>query len=452
MNKLQDLLENRAEAIQKQRAFLDKAKEEERDLTTEEVSAFDALDTEIEGLDADIKAERAKIEREQKVAARENELEKPLNTPFRPSSLETQAKKLDNGGFKNLGEFLDAVRFGDSKGRIEALTKDAQHSNGIPVPEAFHASFMPQYRNEFSVGTGSDGGIMVPGRFDPTIQKLDPESYIVRSRAMEIAAGDPPDGKVTMPALSQGSNGVYGGVQVNWVSEGEGAEDTDAKFGEIELLPQEVNAQMTVTNKLLRNWDAFSSFATNLMQGAIAEAEDIAFLNGSGVGKPLGVVNAKGAISVPRQTANSISYMDTIMMLQGLYPASRSKAVWIASQSIMAQIATLKDEAGNYIYIQGDATRAIPATLAGIPIIFTGKTSTIGNKGDLMLIDFSAYLVKDGSGPFVETSQHVKFAQSKTVIKVTWNVDGQPWLTAPLTLADGATKVSPYVLLDVPSA
>jgi HK97 family phage major capsid protein len=141
-----------------------------------------------------------------------------------------------------------------------------------------------------------------------------------------------------------------------------------------------------------------------------------------------------------------------VNLLAKLLPESVGGAVWVANQSALPQIATLQDGGGRYIFIQGDATKGIPSTLAGIPITFTGKTPALGAKGDLMLLDLTYYLIKDGSGPFIAASEHVLFKQNKTVIKVFWNVDGQPWVIAPLKLEDGSTEVSPYVSLDIPAA
>jgi hypothetical protein len=36
------------------------------------------------------------------------------------------------------------------------------------------------------------------------------------------------------------------------------------------------------------------------------------------------------------------------------------------------------------------------------------------------------------------------------MIKIFWNVDGAPWLTAPITLENGYTA-SPFVALDIPA-
>jgi HK97 family phage major capsid protein len=72
----------------------------------------------------------------------------------------------------------------------------------------------------------------------------------------------------------------------------------------------------------------------------------------------------------------------------------------------------------------------------------------VGTEGDLILADCSYYLIKNGSGPFVEASPHVYFTSNQTVIKAFWNVDGKPWLSQPIPL-EGSTSntVSPFVVL-----
>lgn len=68
-----------------------------------------------------------------------------------------------------------------------------------------------------------------------------------------------------------------------------------------------------------------------------------------------------------------------------------------------------------------------------------------------MLVDLTYYLIQDGSGPFVATSEHVYFAQNKTVIKTFQNVDGQPWLSEPIVGEGDTTQtMSPFVILDTP--
>jgi HK97 family phage major capsid protein len=81
---------------------------------------------------------------------------------------------------------------------------------------------------------------------------------------------------------------------------------------------------------------------------------------------------------------------------------------------------------------------------------WNNRSVGLGSKGDIVLADWFYYVIKDGSGPFVAASEHVLFRQNKTVVKIFWNVDGAPWLTAPIKEENGY-EVSPFVGLDVPA-
>ncbi|QJC52792.1 phage major capsid protein [Paenibacillus albicereus] len=451
---LAELLQARASVHDQQQAIVNKAKTEGRNLTDEEEAEYDRLDASFDDYSAKIEAAQKQEGRENKMAARTAVLNQTSGQPFRPAAVAgapVQAKRLDNGGFQNLGEIIHAVRFGDSTGRLQNLPVGQGEGGGYGVPEAFRDQIMPKFQNQWSMGVDSEGGYAVPDQFIPDVLQIGASPSVVRPRATVIPAGDPPDSKVTMPALNQGTNGVYGGVQVQWIGEGADKPDTNASLAEVSLQPNEVAATTIVTDKLLRNWKAADSFIRGLLTKAMTAAEDIAFLTGNGTGKPTGVLGAAGGLVVKRATANKIQFIDILQMLASLLPESTSNSVFVANQSAMVMIASLKDDAGNSIFIRGDATRGLPSTLFGIPIVFTGKTPALGAKGDLMLVDLSYYLIKDGSGPFIAASEHVMFKQNKTVIKVFWNVDGKPWVVAPLTLENGVTKVSPYVILDIPA-
>ena len=443
------LKQKRAELCDKQEELLNKALSEERAMTEEEQDQFKNFQKEIDELTQTIEAA-------QSIEGRGDYLDEPDGKAFRPSHVipgGIHKEKFDDGGFKNIGEFVSAVRFGDPKGRLASLPTGEGQNGGIKVPDAFAAQIMPwRFQNEWSVGVGEEGGLMVPTQFlggDPLM--LRPEEAIVRPRATVIPAGDPPDGAISIPAFSQGSKGVFGGVTVEWIGEGDTVPETGGKLREVTLQSNEVAASTVVTDKLLRNWEAAASFVGMLLRGATLAAEDMVALIGNGVAKPLGVQNCPGALFANRAVANQISYGDIINMQTKFLPEALSRAVWVITQDALPQVAQLQDPSGRYIYIGGDATRGIPTTLNGIPVHFTGKTPALGNKGDVMLVDFTYYLIKDGSGPFVSASEHVLFRQNKTIIKIVWNVDGKGWVDEPLTLENDTAKVSPYVILDVPS-
>ena len=349
--------------------------------------------------------------------------------------------------FESFGQFMCAVRFNQNDVRLADLWKEGDPNAQVAFLGTLDGG---QFKAEQRMDTGSQGGFMVPKQFRAEILKIDPAQAIVRPRARVIPAGFPPDAGISIPALDQtgGAPGnMFGGVQVDWIAEGVSKPETDAKLREINLEPKEVAGHIVVTDKLLRNWQAGGPFLEGLLRDAIYQAEDFAFIAGSGVGKPLGYLNSPAALTVNRTTAATVTYADltamvAVMLMRGGSP------VWVASQSVLPKLLNMRDEDGRLIYQQA-STDGLGPRLLGYPIIFNNRFPGVGNKGDLSLSDFSNYLIKDGSGPFVATSEHVKFIENKTVIKAFWNVDGQPWLTGPFTEENGY-QVSPFVVLDTP--
>jgi HK97 family phage major capsid protein len=278
-----------------------------------------------------------------------------------------------------------------------------------------------------------------------------PQDALVRSRANVIPAGSPPDAGITMPALDQSGDNpgnVFGGMTFSWIEEGGEKPETDAELRGISLVPHEIAGFVTVTDKLLRNWQASAAFLENLMRGGVSAAEDYAFLRGTGNGQPFGALNAPVLKLVNRGTANQISYTDLVGMVAVLLMRG-GNPVWSIPQGALPQIAKLKDDNGNYIWI-ANARDGFAGTLLGYPVRWNNRAPALGSKGDVLLADWSYYLIKDGSGPFVAASEHVKFTSNKTVIKIFWNVDGAPWMNAPFKEENGY-EVSPFVALDVPA-
>jgi len=419
---LEQLLARQAEIMKELRAILDAADSEQREIGDEEETRYNELETELEGVEAQITTARADEERRARLTAREEDQSRIWRQPPRMAATH---RAEDDDNFKNLGEFLYAVRFNRSDGRLYDLYDERAQSMGV----------------------GSEGGFAVPTQFRDQLLSVAPQQAIFRPRATVIPAGDPPDSEVSMPALDQtASENMYGGVEVQWIGEGSTKPETDMKLREITLKPHEVAAHIVATDKLLRNWASASAVLENQMRMAIVAAEETAFYNGNGVARPLGVVQSPARINYARATASQIAFADVIGMFARLKMGG--SPIWIASQTTIPQLGTIQDAAGNYIFVQSAVT-GVPSTLFGYPVLFHDRSVALGTAGDLVLTDLSYYLIKDGSGPFVQASEHFYFTSNKTVIKVFWNVDGQPWLSEAIPL-EGSTSntVSPFVVLN----
>ncbi|AZN72002.1 phage major capsid protein [Georhizobium profundi] len=426
------LREKRAKLVAEMRSIIQAAEAEDRDLTAEEQATFDEAEAAKSSLDA-------RILRLEGVEASETALDAIVPAASRQAGIVRPPAPEARREFESVGEFLSAVRFHPNDQRLNFVEGvGAEHDeNGLAA--------------EFRMDNDRQGGFMVPPQLRQTIMSVEPQDAMVRPRANVIPAGSPPDAGITMPALDQSGDNpgnVHGGMTFQWIEEGGEKPETDAELRGVTLTPHEIAGFVTVTDKLLRNWQASASFIEGLMRGGVSAAEDYAFLRGNGTTQPLGALNAPVLKLVNRQGANQVSYIDLANMVAVLLMRG-GNPVWSIPQAALPQIAQLKDPAGNYIFIP-NAREGFAGTLLGYPLRWNNRAPGLGQRGDILLADWSYYLIKDGSGPFVAASEHVKFTSNKTVIKIFWNVDGAPWMHAPFKEENGY-EVSPFVALDVPA-
>ncbi len=421
MERIKELRAKAEELIAKMRALLDLAVTEKRDLTEAENTQYAAHETEADATQRD-------IDRLVKLAEREAKAAEADDKPYRIKLKKSNDRPKE---FRSIGEFLFSVCYDRNDPRLQ----DCEYRESAPETR------------ESSMGVGVEGGFAIPEQFRPELLQVEPQEAIFRPRCTVIAAGEPPDAKVTMPALDQtAAQNVYGGVTVVKVGEGGTKTETDVRLKEVSLEPGEVAAYITVTDKLLRNWQAAGALLGNQLRKAIIGWEDTQIYNGNGIAGPLGVISAPAKILVTRGTANTIVTADINNMIARIKMGG--KYLWVASQTILPQLMTLRDTVTQNIFMF-DYAKPIPNTLIGIPLMFLDRAVALGTTGDLILVDMNYYLLKDGSGPFVASDGGiVNFTSNRTLIKAFWNVDGKPWLSAPLPLEGStANTVSPFVVL-----
>ena len=124
-------------------------------------------------------------------------------------------------------------------------------------------------------------------------------------------------------AQAAGNSPFFGGVIASWTSEAQTRQETEPQFKMMELKTQELSGYTVSSNELLQD-AAFGleKFLFTQFGLAVTWYEEFAFLQGNGVGKPLGVLNAPASIATGnnggkngRQTANSITLGDIAVML-----------------------------------------------------------------------------------------------------------------------------------------
>ena len=329
----------------------------------------------------------------------------------------------DRGGFDSFGDFLHCLRYERGDSRLVPLQQRALSTDG------------------------ESGGILIPEAYDYSLTTYIASASIVRGRARVFPA-DPqhPDGALELPALDY-SKGRRAGVSVSWFGENSNLPGSaEPAWHSIKLEPSQLGAICTLSDKLLRNAKIAQETLMAIFADAIAAAEDAAFLRGNGVAKPLGIFGHPATLGVPRTGADHVAYIDLVNMIAATKPGG--SYLWVISRTALPDLMTMTLPGGTLpaFVPAGDVVNG--GRLLGLPYVEWEAAPTLGNEGDVQLCDFRSYLVKDGLGTRIDSSNSAldNFAQAQTSFRVIRSVDGQPGLSAPWVLEDG-TETSPFVQL-----
>ncbi len=336
-----------------------------------------------------------------------------------------------DGEFADVADFLQSVRpnaSSDNRARWEKI------------------------RNDYSTVDPSTGGFLVPETLRSTLLSNALETAVVRPRATVINMDGP---SVPFPAIDETSHAssVYGGITGSWVAEGESLPESEAKFGRVVLKANKLVTYCEVPSELPQDAPvAFGNFVDQAMPRAISFFEDDAFINGNGVGRPLGYLNGTALVSVSKETnqvAATLVWENITKMFSRMLPGSLASAVWVASIDIFPALATMAlsvGTGGSAVWLN-NGVAGPPVTILGRPVFFTEKTPVLGTVGDISFVDFSSYLVGDRQQMRVESSPHYKFGNDLIAYRVTERVDGRPWMNSAITPKNSGPTLSPFVSL-----
>lgn len=309
-----------------------------------------------------------------------------------------------------------------------------------------------QVLNAMRESVPADGGLLVPESIREGLLSVALESALVRPRAVSIPMAT---SRVKIPGIDSTSNAssVFGGVVGYWTAEEAAITESTPKFGEVVLDANKLTAYCTVTRELLQDSPiSVEGILNNLVPKALAHFEDVKFIRGLGAGEPLGFLNAPAKVEVAKETnqkAKTIYFENLLSMYQRLLPGSHGSAVWVANPNCMRELRTMAlsvGTGGSAVYAP-DASVGMPTTLLGRPIIYSEKMSTLGDAGDIALVDFNYYLIGDRQQMTAETSKDFLFSTDKVAYKFIERLDGRPSLMSAITPTQGTDTLTAFVTL-----
>lgn len=313
-------------------------------------------------------------------------------------------------------------------------------------------STIKKLQNALGSTVPADGGFLIPEYLRSELLRVSLETAMVRPRARVIPMETL---SVPFPTIDSTSNAssVHGGIVGYWTEEGGALTDSAPQFGRVNLMAKKLTVYSEVPNELFQDsLISLQAFMDQAYPEALAWFEDVAFISGTGVGEPLGFLNATAAVSVTKETGQSaatILWENIVKAYSRMLPSSIGRAVWVCHIDTFPELATMAlsvGTGGSAVWIgNGDGAGAPPMTILGRPVLFTEKVSTVGTVGDVNFTDFGYYLIGDRQAMAAETSTHFKFGNDKTAMRVIERVDGRPWIQSAITPQTGSNTLSPFV-------
>ena len=342
-----ELREKRNTAWNAAKAFLDSHRTEKGTLTAEDDATYSRMEQEI----ADLGKEIARLERQEALDA---ELSKPINKPLttKPGNSATD-KPVKTG------------RASD------------EYKNGML--QALRTNFR-QVSNILQEGVDADGGYLVPEEYDSRLIDVLTEENIMRSLGHTITTSG--EHKINIAATKPAAA---------WIEEGDALQFSDATFSQILLDAHKLHVAIKVTEELLYdNAFGLENYIIDQFGKALANAEEDAFLNGDGSGKPTGLFATAGGGMVAGTLSAAIKSDDMLDLVYALKRPYRKNASFIMNDKTLAQLRKLKDNNGAYIW-QPSYQAGEPDQVLGYAV----HTSAYAPENTIAFGDYSYYNIGD---------------------------------------------------------
>jgi HK97 family phage major capsid protein len=300
---------------------------------------------------------------------------------------------------------------------------------------------------------GPDGGYAIPKVYADGIEKMMWESGQVLSRVSDR----PVSGNVmvfnVIDERSRVDGSRRGGVLGYWTDEGGTPTATQVKLAQVEMKLRKVAALGYMTEELMQDAPTLDAELTSAFAEELLFLVEDAIINGAGVVKPLGVLNAPCLVSVSKETNQAAAsiYTTNLSKMWARLPArSKAGAVWFINVDVEPQLDELTIPAGTAAvqprFVNYGPTGIL--TIKGRPVIPIEFAASVGTVGDIILGDFSQYrLIRKDSGVQQASSIHVRFTSGENTFRAIYRVDGQPLPRTAITPKNGANTLSPFVVL-----
>jgi len=424
----------------KGKALIDTIKADgDRAPSDDEVKALDAIEAKVTELTAKVAAADRLAELERTMAPMPAPPEADPGAVAHPNSPRIASNEPDPAtthGFADIAEFAH-VAMAASPGAPTRSIDERLYGPAGAAPTNFHQE------------GGSADGYMVPPAFRDEIWEVVTEE----NQLMGLVEAEPTESNSVSLLRDESTAWGATGVQANWAGEGVQLSASRLVSKGIQVQLNKLYAFVLATDEILEDAPRLATRLTRQAGRAISWKMDETLFYGTGAGQPLGWFNSGAMVSVAKegsQVADTIVTENVAKMFSRLLPAGLGRSVWLANSDVMPQLLTMVIANQPVWTMPGAGLRESPGGfLMGRPIIFTGHAKTLGDKGDIQLIDpLGYYLINKARGTKFDRSIHLFFDYGVEAFRWTFRFGGLPFLSAPVSPANGSNTQSHFVTLD----
>ena len=360
-----EMREKRNKLVGMMDTFLDTHTTDKGTLSAEDDKTYKDMETEVSQLTDSIH----RMERREEIEA---ELSKPTSKPLTGKPMKADGDK--------------AVKTGRASDEYKKALLQAMRTN------------FRQISNVLQEGIDPQGGYLVPDEYDKRLIDILTEENVMRTLGTNITTSG--EHKINIAATKPAAA---------WIEEGGTLTFGDATFDQIILDAHKLHVAIKVTEELLYD-NAFNleNYILTQFGKALSNAEEDAFINGTGVSQPLGILAETGGAQVGVTSASStkVTADEIINLVYSLKRPYRKNAVFLANDVCIAELRKLKDNNGQYLW-QPSLQAGEPDRVLGYKV-YTSPYFPVPTAGGTAVAfgDFSYYNIGDrGTRSFAELKE-----------------------------------------------
>ncbi len=381
---VQELMNKRANLWNQAKSHLDNAKRDANGfLSAEDAATYDKMEKDLQNYDSEINRLKAAEERERNLS---QDTSDPLvSSPVGADNKTGRASKEYSQAFWNMMR---------NKGVVS---------------------------NALQIGTGAEGGFLVPDEFDKTLVEALTEESTMRKHANIIRTSH---GEHAIPVVA--SKG-----EAAWMDESALIAESSDTFDQVILGAHKLGTMVKVSDELL-NDSVFDvqGYISKENARRLSYKEDQAFFTGDGNKKPLGILAETGGAEIGATISGAKLTFDAVYdLIYSLRKPYRKNSKFFLADATIKEIRKLKDNNGNYLW-QPSTREGESDKIAGYVYDTSEFVPGLADGGKVMTFgDYKYYWIADRQSRTFKRLNELYAANGQVGFMSTQRVDGKLILT-----------------------